>query len=55
MKEQERWAAALADAGENPSSGGFDPARLIAGEEIREIGHQTRLSRSTARQPMSRR
>src|ERR1700751_2216836 len=55
MKEQERWAAPLADAGENPSSGGFDPARLVAGKEIREIGHQTRLSRSTARQPMSRR
>jgi hypothetical protein len=55
VKEQERRPAAIADTGENASAGGFDPARLIAGKEIREIGHQTLVSRSTARQPMSRR
>jgi len=53
MQKQERWTARLTEAGKDASAGSFDPSRFISGIEIGEIGHQARLSRSNARQPIS--
>ncbi len=50
--QQKQRRPAAADAGEDFSDRGVDPARGVTGIEVGEVGHYCD-SRSTARQPMS--